>query len=157
MDNLTLRYKKLNKNNISDYVEYAKKVIAAEPFLSEVECTDEQVVLKIMNDKFFKKSNNILAYRGENVVGRIEYHFYGCLGCGVERMAYVSWVCTLKEARHSGVARGLFKQFEKECRKHGIDQYYLIAAENDEAKSFYGAFKNAEIKLQPILRKDIVK
>lgn len=151
-----LKFRKLNKNTVQAYVEYAKKVIASEPFLNEVECVDLQAVLKRLDDGFYKTCNCILAFSGGDVVGRIEYHFYGCTACGATR-AYVSWICTLKEARHKGVAQALFKQFENECRKHGVEQYYLIAAENDEAKSFYGAFENAEIKLHPILRKDIVE
>ena len=156
MSKQPLKYKKLSKNNVSDYIDYAKRVIAAEPFLNEVECVDEQSVLKRLSDKFFKSTTSILAYRGEKVVGRLSYHFYGCTVDGA-RMAYVDWICTQKDERHGGVAQGLFKRFEKECRKHGIEQYYLIAAENDEAKSFYGAFKDCETKLQPILRKNIVK
>lgn len=150
-----LKFSKLNKSTVPAYVEYAKKVIASEPFLNGVECPDEQAVFKRFEESFFKTSKCILAFKDGNVVGRIEYHFYGCPVDGT-KMAYVGWICTLKEERHKGVAQELFRQFEKDCKKHGINEYFLIAAENDEAKSFYGAFNGAETKLQPILRKEII-
>ncbi len=70
-------------------------------------------------------------------------------------MAYVGWICVLKSERHCGIGQALFKEFEKECKNNGIEQYFLVAAENSEAASFYNAFKNAEIKTQPVLRKNV--
>lgn len=52
-------------------------------------------------------------------------------------MAYVNWVYVLPEYRHSGVARKLFAEFEKDCEKHEIHQYYLIRATNENADRFY--------------------
>ena len=43
-------------------------------------------------------------------------------------MAYVDWVYVLKAHRHKGIAQMLFAELEKDCKKHNIDQYYLIRA-----------------------------
>lgn len=68
------------------------------------------------------------------VVGRIEYHFYGCMQDGC-RMAYVDWVYVLKPHRHQGIAQKLFAEFEK------------------DADSFYNHFVDVELVESPILRK----
>ena len=73
------------------------------------------------------------------------------------RMAYVDWVYVLPEARHRGVAQGLFQEMEKDCRNHGIDQYYLIRAINPNADKFYHSFGNAELDEEPFLRKELKK
>lgn len=154
MNSNNLSFKKLDVSTVSAYTEYAKKVIKAEPFLNEVECVDEQAVLKRLSDEFFKSSESLLAYKDGAVVGRLEYHFFGCPADGA-KMAYIGWICVLKSERHCGIGQALFKEFEKECKNNGIEQYFLVAAENSEAASFYNAFKNAEIKTQPVLRKNV--
>ena len=87
-----------------------------------------------------------------NVVGRIEYHFYGCMQDGY-RMAYVDWVYVLKAYRHRGIAQMLFAELEKDCGRNGINQYYLIRARNEEADRFYGSFRGAAMEDAPILRR----
>ena len=75
---------------------------------------------------------------------------------GLEAPAeYVDWVYVLPEARHKGVAQGLFQEMEKDCRKHGINQYYLIRATNPNADKFYHSFENAELDEEPFLRKEL--
>ena len=59
----------------------------------------------------------------------------------------------LPEFRHRGVARQLFKEFESDCKQNGIDQYYLIRAENPDADKFYHSFEKAELSRVPLLRK----
>ena len=60
-------------------------------------------------------------------------------------MASVNWVYVLPEYRHSGVARKLFAEFEKDCEKHEIHQYYLIRATNENADRFYKKFENVQL------------
>lgn len=72
---------------------------------------------------------------------------------GGYRMAYVNWVYVLPEYRHSGVARRLFAEFEKDCKKHDIHQYYLIRATNENADRFYKKFENVQLDEEPMLRK----
>ena len=70
-------------------------------------------------------------------------------------MAYVGWVYVLPEYRRRGIAQSLFKEMEKDCRKNGIDQYYLIRATNANADKFYHSFTEVELSEAPILRKDL--
>ena len=113
---------------------------------------DEAGIKERIADPFYSRTTSILAKVDGSVVGRIEYHFYGCMQDG-QRMAYVDWVYVLKSFRHRGIARGLFAEFEKDCAANHIDQYYLIRAKNEEADRFYGCFENAELGETPLLRK----
>ena len=147
-----MKYERLNAENVESYLDYLKIAMTQEPDMMTAEKVDEAGIRERVADEFYQRTTSILAFDGERVVGRIEFHFYGCMQDGC-RMAYVDWVYVLKDYRHRGIAQALFQEFEKECIKHRIDQYYLIIAENDEASRFYGAFQGVDIKPTPILRK----
>ena len=59
----------------------------------------------------------------------------------------------LRDSFYSGVARRLFAEFEKDCKKHDIHQYYLIRATNENADRFYKKFENVQLDEEPMLRK----
>lgn len=113
-----------------------------------MEAVDREGLRRRVKDPFYQNTTSILAMENDQVLGRIEYHFYGCMQDGY-RMAYVDWVYVLPEARHKGVVQGLFQEMEKDCRKHGINQYYLIRATNPNADKFYHSFENAELDEEP--------
>ena len=131
-----------------------RKEMGAEPEMMHVEAVDREGLRRRVKDPFYQNTISILAMENDQVLGRIEYHFYGCMQDGY-RMAYVDWVYVLPEARHKGVAQGLFQEMEKDCRKHGINQYYLIRATNPNADKFYHSFENAELDEEPFLRKEL--
>lgn len=150
VDNIT--YEALSSENIEEYIAYLKIAMSEEPDMMTAEAVDEFGIKQRINDPFFQKTHSILAVENGNVVGRIEYHFYGCLQNGY-KMAYVDWVYVLRSHRHIGIARGLFAEFEKKCLQNDIDQFYLIRAENEYADRFYKHFENVELSNEPMLRK----
>ena len=145
-------YENLTSKNVDKYIQYLKKALSIEPDLMVAECVDELGIIERLNDPFYQNTPSILAIDEGKVVGRIEYHFYGCLQDG-HRMAYVDWVYVLPEYRHNGIAQQLFKEFENECIKHNIDQYYLIRATNPDADNFYHSFEDVHLDDEPMLRK----
>ena len=149
-------YEFLGKTNIDHFITYLRKALSKEPEMLWVEKVDEAGIKARISDPFYQKSKSILALDGEDVVGRIEYHFYGCLQDGY-RMAYVDWVYVLPEYRHRGIAQQLFKEFEKDCAANRINQYYLIRATNPCADKFYHCFESAELEDTPMLRKTLIK
>ena len=149
-------YGLLSKTNIDQYITYLRKALSEEPDMLWVEKIDEAGIKARINDPFYQNTKSILALDGDDVVGRIEYHFYGCLQDGY-RMAYVDWVYVLPEYRHRGIAQQLFKEFEKDCAANRINQYYLIRATNLGANKFYHSFENAELDDEPMLRKTIIE
>ena len=145
-------FERLNEQNVEQYIAYLKLAMQQEPDMMTVDEIDEEGIRTRLRDSFYEKSTSILAMENNQVAGRIEYHFYGCIQDGY-RMAYVNWVYVLPEYRHSGVARKLFAEFEKDCEKHEIHQYYLIRATNENADRFYKKFENVQLDEEPMLRK----
>lgn len=142
----------LKRDNVNEYIDYLKIAMNEEPDLMVTDVIDEEGIKSRLSDPFFNKTTSILAKVDGKVVGRIEYHFYGCLQDGC-RMAYVDWVYVLKAYRHQGIAQKLFAEFEKDCLKNNINQYYLIRAKNGDAYRFYSHFADVELSDSPILRK----
>lgn len=154
-ENSVIVIKKLTSDNVEDYISYLKKALAEEPEMMCTEKVKEEEIRKSVNDPLFSKSTSMLAYKDGEIVGRIEYHFYGCIQ-DVFKMAYVNWLYVMKKYRHQGIARQLFAEFEKDCKNSGINQYFLLRAENEGAERFYRSFEDAELSNAPILRKDIL-
>lgn len=147
-----MKFEKLSTANIEQYIEYLKLALSEEPDKMTAEEVEVDKLKERILDPFYMKTISILAFDEDKVVGRIEFHFYGCMQDGC-RMAYVDWVYVLKAYRHQGIAQRLFQEFEQECYANNIDQYYLITAKNEEASRFYSAFDNVKIESSPILRK----
>ena len=149
-----MRIEKLSANNVDAYITYLKKAMSLEPDLMTAENVDEDGIRRRIFDGFYSKTTSLLAFESDMVVGRIEYHFYGCMQDGYS-MAYVDWVYVLPEFRHSGVAQALFKALEIDCKDNDINQYYLIRSVNKDADKFYHSFENVSLSEAPILRKEL--
>ncbi len=147
-------FKILNKDTVNMYIEYLKVALLEEPELMCAKEVDEDGIKSRIGEELFNRSKSILAIENGEVLGRIEFHFYGCIQDGV-KMAYVSWIYVLKKHRNRGIGHLLFEAFEKECRKNHINQYYLIRAENEFANRFYKGFENVKFSTEPLLRKNL--
>lgn len=146
----------LSQDNIEDYIAYLRIAMSEEPDMMTAEIIDEPGIKSRIQNPFFNRTTSILAKENSKVVGRIEYHFYGCMQDGY-KMAYVDWVYVLKSYRHKGIAQMLFAEFEKDCVRKDIDQYYLIRATNENANRFYENFESVELSEVPFLRKYLKK
>ena len=147
-----MEFQVLGPDNVKQYIEYLRIAMAEEPEMMTADVVDEVGIMERIKDPFYTKTTSVLAMENEKVVGRIEYHFYGCMQDGY-RMAYVDWLYVLPEYRHHGIAQGLFNELEKDCKSKGIDQYYLIRATNHDADSFCHGFEEASLSEVPLLRK----
>lgn len=145
-------FERLNQDNVDEYIAYLKAAMNEEPDKMTAERVDEQGIKSRISDPFFDRTSSVLAKENGKVVGRIEYHFYGCMQDGCT-MAYVDWVYVLRAYRHRGIAQSLFAEFERDCVQNNIDQYYLIRATNQEADRFYKNFEGVELSDTPVLRK----
>lgn len=87
--------------------------------MMHVEAVDREGLRRRVKDPFYQNTISILAMENDQVLGRIEYHFYGCMQDGY-RMAYVDWVYVLPEARHKGVAQGCFRRWKKTAGNMGL-------------------------------------
>lgn len=147
-----MQFEFLSKTNVEKFIEYLDCAFKANSAEMVAEHLDAEKIRQRVTDEFYCKTKSILAIIDDNVVGQIEYHFYGCIQDG-SKMAYVDWVHVLPQNRKHGVATALFTQFENDCIQSGINQYYLIRSESEEAKAFYDNFSNAQTTRNPILRR----
>lgn len=106
-----MKIERLTENNVDLYLEYLKKLCLLNQVMV-AEYIDEIGIRNRVRDDFYMNTTSLLAIVDNSVVGRIEYHFYGCMQDGY-RMAYVDWIYVLPEFRHQGIARQLFEEFEK--------------------------------------------
>lgn len=149
---LEVKFEFLNNFNVDKYLSYLKIAFSQEPDFMFCDVIDEKSIRERVLDDFYKNTKSILAIVDDKVVGRIEYHFYGCLQNGF-RMCYIDWVYVLKEYRKKGIAKKLFLELEKDCKINLINQYYLLCGTNDYANGFYSNFKDVEIETFSVLRK----
>lgn len=145
-------FERLTEDNVEDYIAYLRIAMQEEPDKMTAEEVDAEGIKARVSDPFYTAAASILARENGKIVGRIEYHFYGCMQDGY-RMAYVDWVYVLRAYRHRGIAQKLFAAFETDCIRNRIDQYYLIRAANQEADRFYQSFEDAGLEEAPLLRK----
>lgn len=139
---------------VEQYIDYLKIAMCVEPEMMTATSLDADGIRGRIVDPFYRNTTSILAIEDKAVVWRLEYHSYGCMQDGY-RMTYVDWVYVLPEYRHRGIAQKLFEELEKECRIHGMNQYYLSRATNPDAERFYQHFSGAELSECAILRKEI--
>lgn len=145
---------KLDPKTADLYLDYLKEAMKLEPDEMTADSVDEVGIKERLKDPFYMNTKNVLALSKGKVIGRIEYHFYGCMQDGY-RMAYVDWVYVLPAYRHKGVAQKLFQELERDCNENGINQYYLIRSTKPEADRFYHSFEKASLSSSPLLRKEI--
>jgi len=61
----------------------------------------------------------------------------------------------LNAFRHKGIAQFLFVQMEAYIKGMGIDEYFLVLADNSDAQNLYRSIKDVEISSHDVLRKRI--
>ena len=125
------------KERIPDVLAFEKQLRAEEDVWGwEIDDAYIKSVTDSFDDPRFQNALSLLAYIGEQVVGRIDVvripsHFDGSV------KASLDWICVLKSARHKGVAQALMNEMRSRLKAEGIDTLIALTASNDEAQSFY--------------------
>ena len=83
-----IEVKKLDSSNLELYLEYLKKAFEEEPDMMVGGFFDPDGIRNRINDPFYQRTTSLLAIENNKVLGRLEYHFYGCMQDG-HRMCYV--------------------------------------------------------------------
>lgn len=151
---INIEIERLSDKNVELYLEYLRKAMSVEPDLMTAEYIDEIEIRNRIHDDFYMNTTSLLAIVDHIAVGRIEYHFYGCMQDGY-RMAYVDWIYVLPEFRNLGIAQRLFEEFEEDCKNNRINQFYLIRAIDSRADRFYRSMEGVSLCEVPLLRKDL--
>lgn len=94
-------FERLNEQNVEQYIDYLKLAMQQEPDMMTVEEIDEEGIRTRLRDSFYEKSTSILAMENNQVVGRIEYHFYGCI-CRLPRLLTQQGLTTIERVNNAG-------------------------------------------------------
>jgi len=140
-------------------VKFEQEARISEPdiFLEDFDADKlKEETLAALNNPIFNSSRCMLCNNKENrTIGRIDFSIVSSLAFGGNLQVYVDWIYVLKEFRHQGTAQFLLSQMEEYIKSIGINDYFLLTAENNEAQRFYHSFKGAEVKNCEILRKQL--
>ena len=125
------------KERIPDVLAFEKQLRAEEDVWGwEIDDAYITSVTDSFDDPRFQNALSLLAYIGEQVVGRIDVVRIPSYFDGTVK-AYLDWICVLKSARHKGVAQALMNEIRSRLKAEGIDTLIALTASNDEAQRFY--------------------
>ena len=125
------------KERIPDVLAFEKQLRAEEDVWGwEIDDAYIKSVTDSFDDPRFQNALSLLAYIGEQVVGRIDVVRIPSYFDGTVK-AYLDWICVLKSARHKGVAQALMNEMRSRLKVEGIDTLIALTARNDEAQRFY--------------------
>jgi len=152
----------LSLKNLDKLVEFEKIARVSEPdiFLDELDSERfKNTTLAALQNPNFSSARCMLCIDeiDRNIVGRLDFSILSSFAFGGDLRVYIDWVYVLKEHRNKGIARLLFKHMEEYLISLSISEYFLIAAENQEAQKFYHSLKDAHIQKQDILTRNISK
>ena len=125
------------KERIPDVLAFEKQLRAEEDVWGwEIDDAYIKSVTDSFDDPRFQNALSLLAYIGEQVVGRIDVVRIPSYFDGTVK-AYLDWICVLKSVRHKGVAQALMNEMRSRLKAEGIDTLIALTASNDEAQRFY--------------------
>jgi len=96
-------------------------------------------------DAAFDDAISLLAYAGQDVIGRIDCGMIKTRFDGATQ-AYLDWICVLKSYRHRGVGQALLAALRARLQALGVTSLIAITAANDEAQRFYRAVSGATMR-----------
>ena len=147
----------LSMENLDKLVEFEKNARLSEPdiFIGAFDSENfkNETLTSLKNLHFASAKCLMCADTDGNIIGRLDFTILSSFAFGGDLRSYVDWVYVLKNHRHKGVARFMFSHLEEYLKSLGINEYFLITAENQEAQSFYNGIKDAHIQNQAILTK----
>jgi GNAT superfamily N-acetyltransferase len=133
------------KERIPDVLAFEKQLRAEEDVWGwEIDDAYIKSVTDSFDDPRFQNALSLLAYIGEQVVGRIDVVRIPSYFDGTVK-AYLDWICVLKSARHKGVAQALMNGMRSRLKAEGIDTLIALTASNEEAQSFYKAVPDSSM------------
>lgn len=143
---MNLEIKQYTKDRIPDVVDFENRLRDEETFWGwEINDAYIQAVERSFDDSAFADSISLLAYDGDQVVGRIDAsiiasHFDG------SKKAYLDWICVIKSCRHRGVAQRLLEALREILKNRHIDTLIALTASNEEAQRFYRSIPHSEMR-----------
>lgn len=134
------------EDKMADVLEFERRLRQEESDWGwEIDEAYQKAVKNSFSDSRFANALTLLAYAGNQVVGRIDStllatHFEGSVN------AYLDWICVLKSWRHQGAAQALMAELRRRLKEQGAVTLVGLIASNEEAQRFYRSIKRAKIR-----------
>lgn len=135
------------REDIQKVIEFEQELRKQEPNTYYWE-PDENYVKQLeesFSDERFNTAVSLVAYKDEQVVGRIDASIISSRSDASCFSAYLDWICVLKSERHNKVAQALLGGLRKELKKQDVGLLIALMANNEEAQRFYNNVENASI------------
>lgn len=156
---MKLEVKMVNWAHIDMLVQFEQEARITEPdiFIDGFDACElkQQLESAIKNPAFASAHCMICVNSDEKILGRIDFSVISSFAFGGNTQIYIDWIYVLKEFRHIGVAQLLFSKMEEHIKSIGMDEYFLLTAENSEAQKFYHSVEGAVVYNAEILRKHV--
>ena len=139
--------KMFEREDIQKVIEFEQELRKQEPNTYYWE-PDENYVKQLeesFSDERFNTAVSLVAYKDEQVVGRIDASIISSRSDASCFSAYLDWICVLKSERHNKVAQALLDGLRKELKKQDVGLLIALMANNEEAQRFYNNVENASI------------
>lgn len=139
--------KMFEREDIQKVIEFEQELRKQEPNTYYWE-PDENYVKQLeesFSDERFNTAVSLVAYKDEQVVGRIDASIISSRSDASCFSAYLDWICVLKSERHNKVAQALLDGLRKELKKQEVGLLIALMANNEEAQRFYNNVENASI------------
>lgn len=146
-----MKIEKLNLTHLDMLLEYLDKVLKEDP---------DEVFFKDFNREDLKsriekeEAPSLVAIIDNKIVGRIEYHTHKCLVDGYV-ITYIELLYVLKEYRKHKVGTSLIKKMEEVLKQEGVNEYFLLEAQNEESLNFYKSLESTCVTKEIVFRKDV--
>lgn len=139
--------KMFEREDIQKVIEFEQELRKQEPNTYYWEPDDNYVkqLEESFSDERFNTAVSLVAYKDEQVVGRIDASIISSRSDASCFSAYLDWICVLKNERHNKVAQALLDGLRKELKKQDVGLLIALMANNEEAQRFYNNVENASI------------
>lgn len=143
MNEITIR--SFTVEQIPAVLDFERELRRQEPdtYFWDIDEAYEMQLKASFSNPAFASARSLLAYRGQQVVGRIDANIMASYFDGSTNEAYLNWICVLKSERHQGTARLLMAELRQRLKAEGVDYLVALTAENGEAARFYDSVEGS--------------
>ena len=143
---MSIRIEPYTKARIPDVLDFERRLREEEDFWGwDIDSAYIEAVERSFEDSAFDAALSLLAYRGSQVVGRIDASILPSRFDG-SRKAYLDWICVIKSHRHQGVAQHLLEALRAALKGRGISTLVALTAANEEAQRFYKSIPDSQMR-----------
>ena len=111
-----MKIKRFERADIEKVIAFEKELRKKEPdtYFWDIDEKYRKTLELSFDDQRFDEAITYLAIMNDKVIGRIDASLIISRFDGKISLAYLDWICVLKDHRHQGIARELLEELKKE-------------------------------------------